>query len=94
MKKKIRTNKNFFELRMQYKDLLHPTLTVIKIRSFLGLLIYTFVFKSGEESPNFHFAIDGRVDFLCTMSKCCFEFLLISPGLIMLKLEVKEMNFI
>lgn len=77
------TNKKISELRKNYKDSSHPTLRdtdIVEMRGFLGLLIYTSAFKSGEESLESLYATDGtgRDVFRCTMPKRRFEFLLIS----------------
>lgn len=51
---------------------------MLELRALLGLLVYTEVFKSGNENIDLLFATDGtgRDIFRCTMSKRRFEFLL------------------
>lgn len=75
------TNMKLAQFREKYKDNSHQTLRdidIIELKAFLDLLVYTEVFKSGNESLNSLFATDGtgRDVFRCTMSKRRFETLL------------------
>lgn len=75
------TNKKIEALREQYK---RKTLSFLEnldlreLKAFIGLLIFSSVFKSGNESLNNLYATDGtgRDIFRCTMSKERFLFLL------------------
>lgn len=76
------TNIKIIEARQKYKNINSPILSTIdeiEMKAFLGLLVYTSVFKSGNESINSLFATDGtgRDVFRCTMPKRRFEFLLV-----------------
>lgn len=74
------TNKKITEAKNKYKDPSHPALRLldqVEMKTFLGLLIYTAVFKSGNENLDYLFATDGRDVFRCTMPKRRSEFLLI-----------------
>lgn len=75
------TNVKIIDTRRKYKDQDSPILCTIdetEMKAFLGILVYTSVFKSGNESINSLFATDGtgRAVFRCTMPKRRFEFLL------------------
>lgn len=74
------TNRKIASIRPRYKN---PTSYIHDIDStelngFIGLLIYSAVFKSGNESVNNLFATDGtgRELFRCTMTKERFLFIL------------------
>ncbi|XP_039278930.1 piggyBac transposable element-derived protein 4-like [Nilaparvata lugens] len=74
------TNKKIASIRPRYKN---PTSFIhdadyTELYGFIGLLIYSAVFKSGNESVDSIFATDGtgRELFRCTMSKERFLFLL------------------
>lgn len=75
------TNVKIIDARKKYKEQTSPILSTIdetEMKAFLGILVYTSVFKSGNESINCLFATDGtgRDVFRCTMPKRRFEFLL------------------
>lgn len=72
------TNVKIHQCRLKYKDSTHYSLKdidLLEMKAFLGLLIYTEVFKSGNENVDCLFATDGtgRDVFRCTMSKRRFE---------------------
>lgn len=77
------TNKKIESQRASYSNernsWIHNT-DIVEMKAFLGLLIYTSVFKSNSENIENIFATDGtgRDVFRCVMSQKRFAFLLIS----------------
>lgn len=75
------TNNKIINLKIRYKkrnlSYVHDC-DMLELKGFIGLLVYTAVFKSGEESVHSLFATDGtgREIFRCTMTKERFLFLL------------------
>lgn len=77
------TNRKLSQCRQKYKNDNHLSLSdidMIEMKAFIGLLIYSEVFKSGNENLDCLFATDGtgRDVFRCTMTKRRFENLLIA----------------
>ena len=75
------TNMKIHNLRTQYANKSLPylqDLDVLELKALIGLLVYTAIFKSGNESIHSLFATDGtcRDVFRYTMSKERFLFLL------------------
>ena len=75
------TNRKIVQLREKYsrKNLSFlQSLELIELKAFIGLLVFTAVFKSGNETVDNLFATDGtgRDIFRCTMSKKRFLFIL------------------
>lgn len=76
-----RTNSKLSEYRSKYAKQDRPELQnidIIELKAFIGLLMYTAVFKSNHEDADFIFATDGtgREVFRCVMSKNRFLSLL------------------
>ena len=76
------TNVKIEKMRTKYRNVdqqsyLHD-LDIIELKAFIGLLVFTAIFKSGNESLDSLFATDGtgRDIFRCTMTKNRMLFLL------------------
>ncbi|KAF9419998.1 hypothetical protein HW555_003592, partial [Spodoptera exigua] len=77
----LRTNEKLAEYRSKYVKQDRPELKdidIIELQAFIGLLMYTAVFKSNHEDADLIFATDGtgRDIFRCVMSKNRFLCLL------------------
>ncbi|XP_025835824.1 piggyBac transposable element-derived protein 4 isoform X1 [Agrilus planipennis] len=77
----LRTNEKLAEYRSKYMKQDRPELKdidIIELQAFIGLLMYTAVFKSNHEDADLIFATDGtgRDIFRCVMSKNRFLCLL------------------
>lgn len=75
------TNRKISSVKVNYKK---PQpylcdLTIVELKAFIGLLIYTSIFKSSNESIDSFYATDGtgRDIFRCTMTRNRFLFLLL-----------------